>query len=176
MSKKQSGMTIGVLMAIFGIAPGANLHAEPPSPPELDSAIEELVVTSRRRAEPLLQHAGNIATIGPAAITSVGHQHIHELMTRVAGVWLGRNSGQEHLTAIRSPVLTGPGSCGDFLFLEDGIAIRPAGFCNVNQMFEMQTEWASSVEVIRGPGSALYGSNAIHGIVNVCWTGSTRGA
>ncbi|MBT8088431.1 MAG: TonB-dependent receptor, partial [Gammaproteobacteria bacterium] len=100
-------------------------------------------------------------------IGAVGHQHIHELMTRVAGVWLSRGSGQEHLTAIRSPVLTGAGSCGDFLFLEDGIPIRPSGFCNVNQMFEMQTEWASSVEVIRGPGSALYGSNALHGIVNV---------
>ncbi|NNF39813.1 MAG: TonB-dependent receptor [Woeseiaceae bacterium] len=167
MGKRQSGMTTGMLLAIAGMAPGAHLYAEPTPEPALESPIEELVVTSRRRAEPRLQHAGNIATIGPATIESVGHQHIHELMTRAAGVWLSRNSGQEHLTAIRSPVLTGPGSCGDFLFLEDGIAIRPAGFCNVNQMFEMQTEWASNVEVIRGPGSALYGSNAIHGIVNV---------
>ncbi len=167
MTERQSGMTTGLLLAIIGMAPGATLQAEPAPRPEVDTAIEELVVTSRRRAEPRLQHAGNIAILGSAAIESVGHQHIHELMTRVAGVWLSRNSGQEHLTAIRSPVLTGPGSCGDFLFLEDGIAIRPAGFCNVNQMFEMQTEWASSVEVIRGPGSALYGSNAIHGIVNV---------
>ena len=53
------------------------------------------------------------------------------------------------------------------LFLENGIPIRPAGFCNVNQLFEIDTEQAQSIEVIRGPGNALYGSNALHGIVNV---------
>jgi outer membrane receptor protein involved in Fe transport len=51
--------------------------------------------------------------------------------------------------------------------LEDGIPIQPAGFCNVNALFELDTEQAAAVEVIRGPGSVLYGSNALHGIVNV---------
>lgn len=129
--------------------------------------IDEVVVTSQRREQPRSEHAGNIALLGSKTITAIGHQHIQELMTRVPGAWLSRGSGQEHLTAIRSPVLTGAGSCGDFLFLEDGIPIRPAGFCNVNQMLEMNTEQAASIEVIRGPGNALYGSNALHGIVNV---------
>jgi len=130
-------------------------------------AISELVVTSQRRDQPRLSHAGNIDRLDDKTISAVQHQHIHELLTRVAGVWLSRGSGQEHLTAIRSPVLTGGGSCGAFLFLEDGIPIRPAGFCNVNSLFEIDTEQARSIEVIRGPGNALYGSNALHGIVNV---------
>ncbi len=75
-------------------------------------------------------------------------------------------SGQEHLSAICSPVFTGPGSCGAFLFLEDGVAIRPAGFCNVNQLMEINSEQMQAVEVIRGPGSALYGANALHGLLN----------
>lgn len=129
-------------------------------------AISELVVTSQRREQSTLMHAGNIDRIDSTAIGDVQHQHIHELLTRVSGVWLSRGSGQEHLTAIRSPVLTGGGSCGAFLFLEDGIPIRPAGFCNVNSLFEIDTEQAQAIEVIRGPGSALYGSNALHGIVN----------
>ncbi len=132
-----------------------------------ESRVEELVVTSQRREQVLLTHAGNIAVLGSQTVADVSHHHIHELMTRVAGVWINRASGQEHLTAIRSPVLTGAGSCGGFLNLEDGIPIRPAGFCNVNQMFELITEQAQRIEVIRGPGSALYGSNAVHGIVNV---------
>ena len=132
-----------------------------------DADVEEIIVTSQRREQRRQDHAGNIALVGAGKIAAIGHQHIYELMTRVAGVWLSRGSGQEHLTAIRSPVLTGPGSCGSFLFLEDGIPIRPAGFCNVNEMFEMHTEQAQNIEVIRGPGSALYGSNALHGIVNV---------
>ncbi len=125
-----------------------------------DETISELVVTSQRREEPRLLHAGNIDRLDGATIADVQHQHIHELLTRVSGVWLSRGSGQEHLTAIRSPVLTGGGSCGAFLFLEDGIPTRPAGFCNVNSIFEINTEQAHSVEVIRGPGNALYGSNA----------------
>ncbi|MDH3273956.1 MAG: TonB-dependent receptor [Gammaproteobacteria bacterium] len=144
------------------------------SPPSLfaqlvDNAdpIDELIVTTHRRAQPVLSHAGNIERLDSDAIARTRHQHIHELLTQVSGVWLGRASGQEHLTAIRSPMLTGPGSCGSFLFLEDGIPIRPSGFCNVNSLFEINTEQAESVEVIRGPGSALYGSNALHGIINV---------
>ena len=129
--------------------------------------IDELIVTTQRRAQPVLSHAGNIERLDSEAITRTRHQHIHELLAQVSGVWLGRASGQEHLTAIRSPILTGAGSCGSFLFLEDGIPIRPGGFCNVNSLFEINTEQAGSIEVIRGPGSALYGSNALHGIVNV---------
>lgn len=134
-----------------------------------DSAdfIDEVVVTTQRRAQPVLSHAGNIEHLDSDSISRIRHQHIHELLTRVSGVWLGRASGQEHLTAIRSPILTGAGSCGSFLFLEDGIPIRPSGFCNVNSLFEINTEQAGSIEVIRGPGSALYGSNALHGIVNI---------
>jgi len=132
-----------------------------------DDAISELVVTSQRRSQAKLMHAGNIERLGATTLAAVQHQHIHELLTRISGVWLSRGSGQEHLTAIRSPVLTGGGSCGAFLFLEDGIPIRPAGFCNVNSLFEINTEQAQAVEVIRGPGNALYGSNALHGIVNV---------
>ena len=78
-----------------------------------------------------------------------------------------RGSGQESLTAIRSPVLTGAGSCGAFLFLENGVPIRPVGFCNVNEMLEINTEQADAIEVLRGTGTALYGSNSVHGTINV---------
>ena len=129
--------------------------------------LDEIVVTASRSPSSLGDLAGSLGVLGSADIRGVAHKHIHELLTRVPGVWLARGSGQEHLTAIRSPVLTGAGSCGAFLFLEDGIPVRPSGFCNVNQMFEMPTELASRIEVIRGPGNALYGSNALHGTVNV---------
>ncbi len=164
---RQPGMTAGILLAAICLAPATAVRADPSAERGPNARIEELVVTSRRREEPLARHAGNLASLGTESIAAIGHQHIHELFTRIPGVWLARGSGQEHLTAIRSPVLTGAGSCGDFLFLEDSIPIRPSGFCNVNQMFELHTEQASSIEVVRGPGSALYGSNALHGIVNV---------
>jgi outer membrane receptor protein involved in Fe transport len=47
------------------------------------------------------------------------------------------------------------------------VPLRSAGFANVNALFEAHTEIASAIEVIRGPSGALYGANAIHGVVNV---------
>ncbi len=132
-----------------------------------DSVIDEIVVTSTRTPAQLISNIGNISVFDRSAIEEVSHIHIYELMTRAAGVWIGRGSGQESLPSIRSPVLTGAGSCGAFLTLEDGVPTRPNGFCNVNQMFEINTELAQSIEVIRGPGNALYGSNALHGTMNV---------
>ena len=139
----------------------------PPAAATESTLVDEIVVTSQRREQVRLEHAGNVERFSGDAIGEIRHQHIHELFTRVPGVWLSRGSGQESLASIRSPVLTGAGSCGAFLMLEDGVPIRPAGFCNVNQLFELNTEQATAIEVIRGPGSALYGSNALHGIVNV---------
>ena len=132
----------------------------------IEPVLTEIVVTAQRRAQSTLELAGNIQRLDARAIREIAPQHPHELMNNIAGAWIVRGSGQEHLTAIRSPVLSGAGSCGGFLLLEDGIPIRPSGFCNVNQMFELFTEMARAVEVVRGPGNALYGSNALHGIVN----------
>ncbi len=158
---------------------GAISMAALPTAPALASEhalLDEIVVTSQRREQVRLEHAGNVERVAGDIIDDIRHQHVHELFTRVPGVWLSRGSGQESLASIRSPVLTGAGSCGAFLMLEDGVPIRPAGFCNVNQLFELNTEQATAVEIVRGPGSALYGSNALHGIVNVLTPGAGSGS
>ncbi|HEX7373900.1 MAG TPA: TonB-dependent receptor plug domain-containing protein, partial [Steroidobacteraceae bacterium] len=130
-------------------------------------ALEEIVVTAARRQVPALETPLSIGRVAADAIVLTGATHSSEVLNRVPGVMIQRGSGQESLTAIRSPVLTGAGSCGAFLFLENGVPIRPVGFCNVNEMLEINTEQAAAIEVIRGTGSALYGSNAVHGTVNV---------
>jgi outer membrane receptor protein involved in Fe transport len=136
-------------------------------PAATPDSLEEVVVTATRRPMPALQVPLSIGQVGSQAIELVGATHHAEVLNRVAGVMIQRGSGQESLTAIRSPVLTGAGSCGAFLFLENGVPIRPVGFCNVNVLYEVNTEQARAIEVLRGPGSALYGSNAMHGTVNV---------
>ena len=123
---------------------------------------EEIVVTATRYPVAALDLAGNTARLDTERIELLNASHIHEITAEIPGTWITRGSGQESITAIRSPALTGPGSCGSFLFLEDGVAIRPTGFCNVNETFEMVSELASAIEVIRGPASALYGLSLIH--------------
>ena len=116
---------------------------------------ENLVVTANRSGADPLTLSGNITRLPDAALTLTAATHPYEISVRVPGTWISRNSGQEQLTAIRSPVLTGPGSCGAFLVLEDGIATRPTGFCNVNQLFEVPTEMADSIEFDSRPRQRL---------------------
>ncbi len=127
--------------------------------------VEEIVVTGS--LDERLGTAGSRGDVDGDDIAEIRPTHIHELLVRVPGVWVSRGSGQEHLTAIRSAVLTGAGACGAFLFLEDGVPIRPAGFCNVNNLFEVNSEQAAGIEVWRGPASAALGGNALHGAINV---------
>ncbi|HUG99919.1 MAG TPA: TonB-dependent receptor [Gammaproteobacteria bacterium] len=134
-----------------------------------------MTVTATRSAAPLIATPGNLGLISDDATESVAPTHASEIFWRVPGAWVTRNSGQESLVGIRSPVLSGAGACGAFLFLEDGLPARPAGFCNVNQLFELNVEQARGVEVVRGPGSALYGSNALHGTVNVLMPTAAHG-
>jgi len=130
-------------------------------------ALDELVVTGTRSETPLLEQAGNTGKISEDEIDLVRPDHITEIANRVSGVNIQHGNGQEHLTSIRSPVLTGGAGAGSFLYLEDGIPLRAAGFANVNGLFEVNYEQAGGIEIVRGPGSAFYGSNAVHGLVNV---------
>lgn len=152
-----------ILMALATVNIALPAHAQE----DQDLSLDELVVTGTRSGTPILELAGNTGRISEEEIDLVRPDHITEIVNRVSGVNIQRGNGQEHLTSIRSPVLTGGAGAGSFLFLEDGIPLRAAGFANVNGLFEVNYEQAGGIEVVRGPGSALYGSNAVHGLINV---------
>lgn len=131
-------------------------------------AIEEIeVISTSRRSEGLADVNAAVSVLGKQELDLIGLTHYQEALNRLPGVNVSRNNGQESLAAIRSPVLTGAGACGAFLVAENGIPLRSHGFCNVNEMFDAHTENAERIEVIRGPGSAFWGSNALHGLINV---------
>ncbi|WP_420434895.1 TonB-dependent receptor [Hyphobacterium sp.] len=129
-------------------------------------AQDVIVVTGDRRGEARVETVLPITFISRDAIIETGSQHPAELVNRTPGAFINRGNGVEHLTAIRSPVLTGGAGAGSFLYLEDGIPLRAAGFANVNGLFEALGGLTGSVEIVRGPGPALYGSNALHGLIN----------
>jgi outer membrane receptor protein involved in Fe transport len=156
---KQSKMTLMVALSLAGS--GQLMAAEEAA------TLDDLVVTGTRAESPLLEQAGNTGKVSQEEIDLVRPDHVTEVVNRISGVNVQHGNGQEHLTSIRSPVLSGGAGAGSFLFLEDGIPLRAAGFANVNGLFEVNYEQAGGIEVVRGPGSALYGSNAVHGLINV---------
>lgn len=135
--------------------------------PAFAGEADELVVTGERRAVSVSTLPGGVSVIGKEELARIGADHPSEILNRAPGVLIHRGNGAEHLTAIRSPVLTSGAGAGSFLFLENNVPLRSAGFANVNALFEAHTEIAERIEIVRGPSGALYGANAIHGVVNV---------
>ena len=129
-------------------------------------AIPNITVRSQRQQ---INYSvdSSLSVLPGSEIREVAARHPNEIFSRVPGVWVSTGSGQEHLTAIRSPVFTGAGACAEFMVLEDDIPTRPSGFCNINQLFEVNLAQAGQVDVLRGPGTVTYGSNALHGAINV---------
>lgn len=130
------------------------------------ATLPDLVITPTGRPQPTLESEPSLSLIDRDAIQALRAIHPSELRLGAAGLWISRGSGQEHLMALRSPVLTGAGACGAFLYLENGVPVRPTGLCNVNQLFEVNLEQADGVEILRGPGPVRFGSNALHGVIH----------
>jgi len=159
--KLASSLSLAVAISAAMASPAMAQQGDTPE-------IEEIqVISTSRRPENLSDVNASVAILSEEALRLVNHTHIQEAANRLPGVNINRNNGQESLASIRSPVLSGGGACGAFLMAEQGIPLRAAGFCNVNELFDSHSENAERIEVIRGPGSAFYGSNAVHGMINV---------
>ncbi|APD87851.1 ligand-gated channel protein [Alteromonas sp. Mex14] len=139
------------------------------------SDIERIETTSSRIQGKVNASGYAVSSVSEETLSLLSFQHIQESLNYIAGAGVQRGNGQEYLPALRSPVLAGAGACGGILAAEDGIPLRAAGFCNINELFEAHGEMAQRIDVIKGPASALYGSNAIHGVINVITPDTTQG-
>ena len=107
--------------------------------------IESIVVYGEREERLLSQTSSLISLLDEDSISPVLIEHPSQILQNASGTWISRGNGQEHLTAIRSPVFTGAGACGAFWMAEEGIALFADGFCNVNQLFSAHYEAAQEV-------------------------------
>ena len=124
--------------------------------------METIVVTATREAKNKWELTESVSVLNESEIDKLSPSHPAEVLNRVAGVHINNLGGEGHMTAIRQPITTS----GVYLFLEDGIPTRPTGFFNHNGLYEVNVPQSSRLEVTKGPGSALYGSDAIGGIIN----------
>jgi outer membrane cobalamin receptor len=125
--------------------------------------LPDVVVTGTREGTSLNETPAAVGVIPKGSIERTRPNHPSQLLGQVPGVSVAVTNGEGHATAIRQPFTTNP----VYLFLEDGIPIRSTGFFNHNALYEINIPHSGGMEVTRGPGAALYGSDAIDGIVNV---------
>lgn len=123
-------------------------------------ALDEIVVTiggrPRRRSEVAL----HVESVGPAEIQAAGAASADRLLARLAGVQVVRGSPTGSQISIRG--IGGP----RVLVLLDG---QPAGGALIENrdLSRMSTTGVDRIEVVKGPLSSLYGSDAMGGVVNI---------
>lgn len=125
--------------------------------------LEPLMVSATRELERRAEGSLTVDALSGAEIRQTRAAHPSGILNRLAGVHVSETSGEGHMMAMRLKVSTAP----MYLYLEDGVPTRPTGFFNHNALYEVNLPQAGGIEVIKGPGTALYGSDAIGGIVNV---------
>jgi outer membrane receptor protein involved in Fe transport len=155
---------VGLLMdtATVTVQEGAAVHLQL-TLREAATVVAPVVVSATRELQRRNEGSVTIDALGGAEIRQTHASHPKELMNRLAGVHVSDLSGEGHSMAIRQPITTKP----MYLYLEDGIPTRATGFFNHNALYEVNLAQAAGIEVIKGPGTALYGSDAIGGVVNV---------
>ncbi|WP_126454536.1 TonB-dependent receptor [Sulfuriflexus mobilis] len=130
---------------------------------EKRTSLDEITVTGTREATAKSESSASTVLVQEEEIHRLRPSHPAEVINRVPGVHVNVLTGEGHMTAIRQPITTSP----VYLFLEDGIPTRSTGFFNHNALYEVNVPQAAAIEVLKGPGTALYGSDAIGGIINV---------
>lgn len=125
--------------------------------------LSDIVVSATREQERRVEIPVTIGVVDGGALRATRPAHPSEIMNKVAGVWVNVTGGEGHMAAIRQPMTTDP----VYLYLEDGVPSRSTGFFNHNALYEINLPQADRIEVSKGPANALYGSDAIGGVINV---------
>ncbi|MDO9235494.1 MAG: TonB-dependent receptor [Aquabacterium sp.] len=127
-----------------------------------DTSLEPVVVSASREGTSKRKTPAAIDLIKRSTLQDKKAAFIGELLNQAAGVYMPDYRNEQHAMSIRHPLTTN----AVYLYMEDGLPVRPPGLFNHNALYELNLEGIDHIEVLRGPASSLYGSNAVGGAVN----------
>ena len=128
--------------------------------------VGEVVVTATQFPTDIERVPGRIAVITAEEIEEMPYERVDELLQQVSGVQTNRTNGIFEL----SPQVTmrglGGNEPGRTLVLIDGapVSVGDSGNMRWNRVNLADIE---RIEVFKGPGSSIYGSNAMGGVINI---------
>ena len=105
---------------------------------------------------------GILTVLHGEELVALGVQTVWEALTLVPGVQIGRNSNGARLVFIRGL----QHGNGNVKLLLNSVAMNNA-YSGYSNILSIPVEQVQRIEVIRGPGSAVYGEFAFAGVVNI---------
>ena len=160
---------LGPLLLLLALPPPARAQ-QPASPPrpiaEAAVAVDDIVVvTASRREEQLLNAPATMTVIGEDVIATAPDQSVPALLRLVPGLNVVQTSARDLNVTARAAT----GTLSDsMLVLLDGRSVYQDLFGFVLWDFlPIDSSEMKQIEVIRGPASAVWGANAMNGVINV---------
>lgn len=134
------------------------------SSPAFASDDVAILVTATRLATPVEQVPASVTILDKAAIDRAQDVGMTELLLRTPGVSMSRNGGYGTATSLR---IRGA-EAGQTVVVIDGVKLNDPSNADASYNFaNLLIGDTATVEVLRGPQSILWGSQAIGGVVNV---------
>ncbi|MCW3080516.1 TonB-dependent receptor [Segetibacter sp.] len=124
--------------------------------------LSEIVVSGSREAQKRTELPVAVNVISKTTINETKATRLDMLINKVPGAYMVDLGNEQHEMSVRQPM----GTKNLFLYLEDGIPIRTTGDFNHNALIEINQASMERIEVIKGPASSLYGSEAVGGAIN----------
>lgn len=140
---------------------GNSWAQDAPTPSEPDSG-ETIEITSTRLPRDVAQSVSAVTVITRRQIEAQKPLDLAEVLNRAPGVSISRNGSPGQTTTVR---LRG-GESDHTLVLLDGIRLNSPS-TGLFDFGQIPVENIERIEVLRGPQSGLYGSEALGGVINI---------
>jgi len=149
------GALVGLPVALAAVF-GAAVHAQPVS------TLAETVVTATRVEQPLTDLVGDISIVDRASIERSGATGVADVLARLPGIEMVRNGGVGGTTSV---YIRGAESRFTAVYI-DGVRIdsQSTGGATWESIPLSQID---RIEVLRGPAAAVYGSDAVGGVIQL---------
>ena len=132
------------------------------APAAAQSLLAPVVVIGSREPQALDRSTADVVVIDAASIRASSADSVEDLLRREAGVQVSRNGGPGHNASV---LIRGANSSGTVVLI-DGVRIGSASLGQVE--FEaLDLAQIERVEILRGPGSSLYGADAVGGVIQI---------
>lgn len=132
----------------------------------LDDLLRVEVRSASRYAQPLADSPASVSVIERDELRQQGYRNLAEALSTVRGVYL---SNDRNYTYIGVRGFNRPGDYNArVLLLTDGARRNDALYdqAHVGNESPIEVNWIKRLEFVSGPASAVYGANALFGIVN----------
>lgn len=140
-----------------------------PDESELFRAESELITVASRFAQTVRQAPSIVRVLSAGDIRRAGHRTLADVLRSVPGVYVTVAKEARHLAWFRG---VSSSDNNKILLLVDGVPWYDGVYTHAWIDEYIPLDHVRQIEIIKGPGSALYGSNAFAGVVNVVtWDG-----